>query len=64
MTKALQTIVAVIGFCIALPIWFYLLHTLLVAAHVDRRVGFLFWMYVPMSLLAAALSKVIEAIKR
>jgi hypothetical protein len=41
-----------------LPIWFFLLHTLLVAAKVDRLCFFLFWIYVPIGFLATAISQI------
>lgn len=43
----------VFHFFVSLPIWFYLLHTLLSASHVDRLVWFLFWIYVPVGFVTA-----------
>lgn len=43
------------------PIWYFLLYTLLSAAHVDRLVWFLFWVYVPFSFLIRVLEKAIQS---
>ena len=40
---------------VQLPIWFYLVYTMLAAIHPDRLVWFLFWIYAPVSFLTAAL---------
>lgn len=50
--KALVIITTLLAIFIRLPIWFYLVYVLLQAAHVDRLVWFLFWIYVPAGLFA------------
>ncbi len=59
--KGLKIFVGVVGFCITLPIWFYLVYTMLCAIHPDRLVWFLFWIYVPVNLLVAILSAIVTA---
>ena len=59
--KGLKIFVGVVGFCITLPIWFYLVYTMLCAIHPDRLIWFLFWIYVPVHLLVAILSAIVTA---
>ena len=59
--KGLKIFVGVVGFCITLPIWFYLVYTMLCAIHPDRLVWILFWIYVPVNLLVAILSAIVTA---
>lgn len=40
-------VVIVVGMLIVFPIWAYILYVLLDAAHVDRLVWFLYWIYLP-----------------
>ena len=46
---------------VALPIWFYLLYTLLKFAQVDRLVWFLFYVYILTQILFAIISEVAKA---
>jgi len=55
--KALQLFVA-------LPIWFFLMYTLLQAAHVDRLVWFLFWIYMPLVFVIGFAEKMEEIMQR
>lgn len=48
---------------ITMPIWYFLLYTLLQSAHVDRLVWFLFWIYIPFSLTANIMSNVMTNAK-
>ena len=45
--------------CISLPIWFYLVYTMLSAIHPDRLVWFLFWIYMPVQMMRFLLAGVI-----
>lgn len=58
--KALTIIAAAFSLLISMPIWYYLLHWLLVANHAGDLQMFLFWVYVPVGLAAALLTKLIE----
>jgi hypothetical protein len=48
--KAIRVIIGLIGVFIRIPIWYFLLYTLLKAVLVDRLVWFLFWIYVPLGI--------------
>jgi hypothetical protein len=59
--KGLKIFTGVVGMCITLPIWFYLIYSILCAIHPDRLVWFLFWVYVPLTFLVAFMQKIIDA---
>jgi hypothetical protein len=58
--KGLKAAVGVLGLCITLPIWYYLLHFLLEQNHADRLLWFLYWIYVPVGFLVSAVSVVVD----
>lgn len=47
--------------CITGPIWFYLMYVVLSAAHVDRLVWFLYWVYVPVTIILTIIGKVADS---
>ena len=51
---------AILGILVSLPIWFFLLYSVLSAIHPDRLVWFLFWIYLPVTLASNMLSKLVE----
>lgn len=48
----MKTLAAILTTCVTMPIWYYIVYTLLCAAHVDRLVWFLFWIYIPIGMFA------------
>ena len=59
-----KTIVAIIlGLCIEMPIWIYLVYWILSQLHPDRLIWFLFWIYVPTIILTNVLAKIITGEK-
>lgn len=42
------------------PIWFYLIYQILVRVHASELMFFLFWVYVPASVLAHVIGKISE----
>lgn len=56
--KVSRIIAGMLSLFITLPIWFFLMHTLLVFARVDRLVWFLYWVYVPLVLFISTIEKV------
>jgi hypothetical protein len=54
--KSVSTVVTVL---IIAPIWYYLVYVCLSAAHPDRLVWFLFWIYVPLGLIFRIVDAVI-----
>ena len=45
--KKLEAVKNLVAFLITIPIWFYLLHSILVAINATDLQFFLFWVYVP-----------------
>ena len=54
--KAILVLLSVI----VMPIWYFLLYTILTAIHPDRLVWFLFWAYIPLVVLTSIISKIVE----
>lgn len=52
-----RLLVGLLTLCISLPIWFYLVYFMLDAAHADRLVWFLFWIYAPITIAGNALAQ-------
>jgi len=57
--KGLKIFTGIVGLCITLPIWFYLIYSILCATHPDRLVWFLFWVYVPLTFLVSIIQVII-----
>lgn len=49
-----------VGFWLRLPIWFYLLYQVLVRVNASELMWFLYWVYVPVALLVAAIQNMLE----
>ena len=58
--KKLKIIQALIALLVSLPIWFYLLHEVLERVQATELMWFLFWVYVPVSIFATFIGKLIE----
>lgn len=58
--NALKGIWAILSLIIVMPIWFYLIHWLLVRAGADDLQMFLFWVYVPVGIICSLFQKIIE----
>ena len=59
-----KTIIAIIlVLLIELPIWIYLIYWTLSQLNPDRLVWFLFWIYVPTTIMTSILSKIIAGEK-
>jgi hypothetical protein len=56
----MKTAIGVVAIFITLPIWFYLLFQILVRVQATELMFFLYWIYVPFSLLIAIINKLIE----
>jgi hypothetical protein len=61
LKNKLSTLVALVGLLVSLPIWFYLLYQILVRVQASELMFFLFWVYVPVSLLITVISKLLES---
>lgn len=62
--KAIRIITGMLVIFVTLPIWFFLIYTLLQAAHVDRLVWFLFWIYVPVTIFANVVDKIVDKVAK
>jgi len=58
--KAIKIVAMILGLFIGIPIRFYLIHFLLVAAHGDRLIFFLFWIDVFVTVPLAVMMKIVE----
>lgn len=56
MKTAIKAVTGIMSLFLTLPIWFYIIHSLLAAAHADRLLWFLFWVYVPLTFLVSGLN--------
>jgi len=59
MIKIKIIISIILGTCIELPIWFYLIYWILSQLHPDRLVWFLFFIYIPTTIITTILNKLI-----
>lgn len=58
MKKPLILATALMGLCITLPIWYFMVYSILAAIHADRLLWFLYWIYMPAGIMASILEKV------
>lgn len=58
-----KTVTGLLSLLITLPIWFYLMYVCLKAANADRLVWFLYYIYVPVTVIVSIMQKVIEGEK-
>jgi len=56
----MKVVAAIIVLCIAQPIWFYLLYQILVRVTGSELMFFLFWIYVPVTVLAALILRILD----
>ena len=57
MEKTKQILAAILSLLIELPIWFYMIYWILSQLNPDRLIWFLFWIYVPVSMISTFLIK-------
>lgn len=53
-----KTMSAIVTIFFQLPIWFFILYSILKATNQDRLVWFLFWAYIPITILLHILIEV------
>lgn len=58
--KSFIALLNVITACVGLPIWLYVLHYILTAIEASEFVWFLFWIYVPVSIVGRILGAQLE----
>ena len=55
--KVIKTIISVL---LTTPLWFYLIYKILILVEATELMWFLFWIYIPASLIVITLSFLIE----
>lgn len=60
--KAMKIISGLLTVFITVPIWYYILYSILTALHVDRLIWFLFWIYIPVGVFTSTLSVIANSI--
>jgi len=61
MKSKLEIAVGLLSLLITLPIWYYLFYKILVMVGATELMWFLYWIYVPVGVVLATISKIIEA---
>lgn len=61
MTKISELIGGLLSLFIGLPIWLFLLYSILKAIQPDRLVWFLFWIYVPVQIIIGILTGIVKS---
>lgn len=56
----MRKVSAVLSVLITMPIWYYILYTLLSVAHVDRLVWLLYFVYLPVGLFTKIVDSILE----
>lgn len=59
--KALRAIGGITALLITLPIWFFLLYRILQAVNASELMWFLYWIYVPASVVVGLIGKLVDA---
>ncbi len=57
--KKMEVVVGIIGLFIVMPIWFYLQYQILQRVQATELMMFLFWVYLPVSFIIAAMGKIL-----
>lgn len=55
MSKS-RVVGSTVALCVTLPIWFYLIYAILVRVNASDLMWFLFWVYMPTSILVRGLA--------
>lgn len=61
--KKILIVAGLAGVLMVVPIWYFLLYTILSAIQPDRLVWFLFWIYIPASLFVQVVEKIANEYK-
>jgi hypothetical protein len=55
-----ELIIGLLSCCITTPIWYFLLYQILKRVNATELMFFLFWVYVPASILATIITNIFE----
>jgi hypothetical protein len=56
----MKLLISVLSVLVTLPIWFYLLYVILTAVNANELAWFLYWVYVPATVIVSVLQKHLE----
>ena len=56
----MKILIALVGTFIVMPIWYYLMFTVLKATEANSLTWFLFWIYIPFGLFVSIGTKLLE----
>lgn len=56
----MKVIAGILALFVTLPIWFFLFYKILEAVNASELMWFLFWIYVPVSIIISVISKIAE----
>lgn len=60
MKKGFQLFAVLLAMFVGFPIWFYLMYQVLVRVQASELMWFLFWVYVPVQLVTAAIVRLAD----
>ncbi len=58
--SAIKTVTSILMVCVTFPIWVYLVYQIFLRIEATDLMWFLFWVYVPVSMLVAILKMVVD----
>jgi hypothetical protein len=61
--KAMKLLATMLGLCITLPIWYWLVYQILLRVNASELMWFLYWVYVPVGIFVSVLTKLTESAK-
>ena len=56
----MKLVSALLGLFVSAPIWYYLLYSILVRVNASELMWFLYWVYVPIGIFIAVLTRIVE----
>ena len=56
----MKILASLLALFITLPIWYYLLYKILVLVNATELMWFLYWIYLPVSIFASSVSRLLE----
>ncbi len=56
----MKKVAGLLALFISLPLWMFLLYRILDAVHANELTWFLYWVYVPVTILVSAIAKLAE----
>ena len=59
--KAIKAINAILVLLVSTPIWYYLLYQILVRVDGSELMFFLYWIYIPVGIIATIIGKIAES---